>query len=287
MINISFLEVPHTDDKKLKDAMFYTAQPLYKNKDIEFTNLHRMVSSDYRQYSPFKFEENTKKSENWNNESQQLIILDVDDGLSILEAKEAFKEYKYLICTTKSHQVLKKGLKCDRFRIILESDDIPKGEDYFVFTKGLEAKYPFIDKQVNTKTGAFLGSAKCEYWYNEGNLFKCTPIFEKQQYLNQITPVGHKAIIESSNNNDNAEVTELKEALTQETISHILNANGFDVDRNFKLKLREERTPSASISRNGLTKDFGSDFAGDVFSVLMEYRGMTFSQAINEVKKYA
>lgn len=287
MINISFLEVPHTDDKKLKDAMFYTAQPLYKNKDIEFTNLHRMVSSDYRQYSPFKFEENTKKSENWNNESQQLIILDVDDGLSILEAKEAFKEYKYLICTTKSHQVLKKDLKCDRFRIILESDDIPKGEDYFVFTKGLEAKYPFIDKQVNTKTGAFLGSAKCEYWYNEGNLFKCTPIFEKQQYLNQITPVGHKAIIESSNNNDNAEVTELKEALTQETISHILNANGFDVDRNFKLKLREERTPSASISRNGLIKDFGTDFASDIFGVLMEYRGMDFPKAIEEVRKYA
>ena len=286
MINISYMQLPEEESRKLKDVMFYTAKDIYKNIMIDFNKLHRLVKSDYRQYSPFKFEENTKKSENWNNDSQQLLILDIDDGLSILEAKEIFKEYKYLICTTKSHQVEKKGLKCDRFRIILESRDIPKGDDYFIFTKGLESKYPFIDKQVNTKTGAFLGSAKCEYWYNEGNLFECTAIFEKQQYLNNLEPVGFKKISESENNNNNLEVVELKKNLNQETIGHILTANGFEVDRTFKLKLREERTPSTSISRAGLIKDFGTDFCSDVFGVLMEYRNMTFPQAIEEVKKY-
>ena len=74
MINISFLEVPMDADVKLKDAMFYTAQPLYKNRSIPFTQLHRMVASDYRQYSPFKFIGGTKVSENWNNSEQNLLI---------------------------------------------------------------------------------------------------------------------------------------------------------------------------------------------------------------------
>lgn len=286
MINISYLQVPIEDNRKLKDVMFYTAKDLYRNIKIEFTELHKLVKSDYRQYSPFIFKENTKKSENWSNELQQLIILDIDDGLSILEAKEIFKEYQYLICTTKSHLVEKKGLSCDRFRVILQSEDIPKGDDYFVFTRGLENKYPFIDKQVNTKTGAFLGFGGCEYWYNKGKLFKCTDIFEKQKYLDNLKPVGYKKKEDNLNHENNMEVQELKSNLNQERIADILNANGFDVDRNFKLKLREERTPSTSISRDGLVKDFGTDFAGDVFSVLMEYRNMDFKTAVDEVKKY-
>lgn len=287
-INISILEVPLSEkpneDKKLVDSMYLTAEPLYKNITTNFENLHRLVKSDYRQYSPFKFENNTKKSENWNNDLQNLLIMDIDDYLSIVEAKEIFKEYKYLICTTKSHQQDKKGLKCDRFRIILASENIPKGDMYFNFIREIEKKYPFIDKQVNTKTGAFLGFSGCQYWFNEGKLFDCTPYVSIAKARKDIVAA---PIPQSTNNNDNAEVTELKALLTQETISHILNANGFDVDRNFKLKLRDERTPSASISRDGLVKDFGTDFASDVFGVLMEHRGMTFPKAIEEVRKFA
>lgn len=290
MINISYLEVPLEDDKKLKDAMFYTAKPLYKNKDIRFDNLHRMVSSDYRQYSPFLFNERTKKSENWSNDLQQLIILDVDDGLSIAEAKETFKEYKYLICTTKSHQVAKKGLLCDRFRIILESDDIPRGEDYFIFTKGLEAKYPFIDKQVNTKTGAFLGFSDCQYWYNKGSLFKCTPIFEKQQYLNQIVPVGHNITFEPQRNINmdlDLPLEDIKNRLNAEVVAEIVNSCGFDVDRNFKFKYREsERTPSASIRHDGLIKDFGSDLTTDAIGFVQETKKLPFREAVSYVGNF-
>ena len=45
---------------------------------------------------------------------------------SIDKAKEIFKGFKYFICTTKSHQKEKKGLVCDRFRIILPIINFPK-----------------------------------------------------------------------------------------------------------------------------------------------------------------
>lgn len=57
-----------------------------------------------------------------NNESAigvSIIILDVDEGISLAEGLEMFKEFKSLIVTTKSHQILKNGVITDRFRVIL------------------------------------------------------------------------------------------------------------------------------------------------------------------------
>ena len=58
IINISYLNTPlEYDDLKLNENMWITAKPYYKNKNIKFEKLHRMVSSDYRQYSPFLFKD--------------------------------------------------------------------------------------------------------------------------------------------------------------------------------------------------------------------------------------
>ena len=126
-VNISVLEVSlefqgvSTDGKnldldkfhnsKLKERMYITAEPLYKNMDIEFDKLIDIVKSDYRQYSPFVFQYGIKKSDNWKNDNQNVIVFDVDDGLSVEDAKVQFKDYEYLIATTKSHQLEKKRLK--------------------------------------------------------------------------------------------------------------------------------------------------------------------------------
>lgn len=280
MINISCLSVPiDKKNTKLKDAMYLTSQALYESKSIPFKKLHRIVSSDLRQYSPFEFKNAIKKSENWSNENQNILILDIDDGLSIDEAKKIFKDYTYFICTTKSHQQDKKGIICDRFRIILKAINIPKNDEYFKYMRQLELLFPFIDKQVNTKTGAFLGSSNCKYWYNEGISFD----------FNIIKPVQTKEVYivrEAKEHTQNMEVQQIKSLLNQEIIAEILNHNGFEVDRNFKLMLRDERTPSTSISRDGLIKDFGSGWTGDIFSVLMEFKEMSFPNSIDEVRKY-
>lgn len=51
----------------------------------------------------------------------ELIALDADDGKLTLDgARERFKDYIHIIGTTKSHGVVKNGVACDRFRVILK-----------------------------------------------------------------------------------------------------------------------------------------------------------------------
>lgn len=283
MVNISYLEVPiQQGDIKLKDNQYITAEPLYKNIDIDFNELHRMVASDYRQYSPFVFIGNTKLGDNWNNTKQNLIVLDIDDGLSINQAKELFKDYKYFMCTTKSHRIEKKGVMCDRFRVIFESNNIPVGDDYFIMTDFMEIKYPFIDKQVNTKTGAFLGCAGCEYWYNDGKLFDCDSIMSDARRLKRMNE-SKKNKVKTEPRHD-LPIDQIKQSLDRETVSQIVESCGFDVNRQFKFKYREgERTPSASIRHDGYIKDFGSDMAGDVISFVQEVKRISFKDAVSFV----
>lgn len=285
IINISYLNTPlEGDDLKLNENMWITAKPYYKNKNIKFEQLHRMVSSDYRQYSPFFFKDGTKKSENWNNENQNILILDIDDGLTIDKAKEIFKGFKYFICTTKSHQKEKKGLVCDRFRIILPIINNPIGDDYFSYMRNLEKMFSFIDVQVNTKTGAFLGFAKCEYWYNDGDLFdmdilRPVSIKKVEKIINKQMPFNEADIALES----------IKSSLTRETVAEIVNSLGFEVDRNFKFKYRQdERTPSASINNgtNPLIKDFGSDISGDIFYFVQKVNNLNFLESVDYVKRY-
>lgn len=285
IINISYLNTPlESDDLKLNENMWITAKPYYKNKNIKFEQLHRIVSSDYRQYSPFFFKDGTKKSENWNNENQNILILDIDDGLTIDKAKEIFKGFKYFICTTKSHQKEKKGLVCDRFRIILPIINNPIGDDYFSYMRNLEKMFSFIDVQVNTKTGAFLGFAKCEYWYNNGDLFdmdilRPVSIKKVEKIINKQMPFNEADIALES----------IKSSLTRETVAEIVNSLGFEVDRNFKFKYRQdERTPSASINNgtNPLIKDFGSDISGDIFYFVQKVNNLNFLESVDYVKRY-
>jgi len=289
-INISYLEIPLKEQlksryKPLKDQMFYTAYPLYKNVNIEFENLHFLVRSNFRQYSPFTFANATKKSENWSNINQNLIILDVDDGMSIAGAKEMFKDYKYFICTTKSHQQNKKGVTCDRFRVFLYSTNIPIGDDYFIFTKELETTYPFIDKQVNTKTGAFLAYKDCESWTNDGIEFDCKYLLEMGKARQELQTISkQQKTLKKANYSDDLPLQEIKARLDRETVADIVSSCGYEVNSKFKFKYRlDERTPSASIREDGYIKDFGSDLATDVIGFIEEVKNVDFKMAVEIV----
>ncbi len=80
---------------------------------------------------------------------------------------------------------------------------------------------------------------------------------------------------------------ELRQSLNQETVVMILIYIGYDVNRNYKFKLREgESTASASIrndSSNPLIVDFGGDFKGDIISLLQIHQNMTFEAAVQYV----
>jgi len=294
-INISYLDVNIEDaieQKRLKDNMHYTAMPLYKNINIEFNNLHKLCKSDYRQISPFEFKGGIKKSENWNNENQNILILDVDDGLSIVEAKDKFKDNMYLIYTTKSHQIEKKGIKCDRFRIILPAIYVPSGDFYFEVMRKIEDRMPFIDVQVNTKTGAFLGNSNCEYFYNDGKHFdfrKYIDMVENEKSFNsKIAPTNNfkSHTTQKVEYTDSLPIEEIKELLTREVAADIISSLGYEVNRKFMFKYRpDERNPSASISNNinPLIKDFGSDLSCDCIGFVQEVKNCSFREAVEYV----
>lgn len=60
--------------------------------------------------------------------------LDFDDGMTIDEAKVAFKDYLHLMGTTKSHQILKDGERKDRFRVFLRFGVACKNVDNYEAT---------------------------------------------------------------------------------------------------------------------------------------------------------
>ena len=66
-----------------------------------------------------------------NFEEAHTIAFDIDDGLTIEEAKERVKEYKHIIAPSRSHQIEKGGKTVDRFRIVLFlQEPITNAKDY-------------------------------------------------------------------------------------------------------------------------------------------------------------
>ena len=73
---------------------------------------------------------------------------------------------------------------------------------------------------------------------------------------------------------------QIKERLDRETVAELLSFIGYEIQRDFKFKLRpDERTASASINTNGQITDFGSGWSGDIVALLHEQQGHSLPSA--------
>ncbi len=160
----------------------------YKELSVSFDNLFRVVQSDYRLYSAGIFKDNFAKNDNWIG--QDLLILDIDDGLSIDDAKEFFRDYKAMIHTSASHQKNKGGVKCDRYRVI-----IPLTESIFCTIKEYtdtmkfvsQKVFPFIDEKCVDPARIYFGHFDCEVYYlNGNNTFDFNSIMNKVKKIEDI-----------------------------------------------------------------------------------------------------
>jgi len=96
-----------------------------------------------------------------------MIVIDVDGGISLATAQLLLKEYTYLIYTTKRHTD-----KENRFRIVFPISHELKlnAEDFTEFMQNIYAWLPFkVDDQTAQRSRKWL-SHKGEYHYNEGTL---------------------------------------------------------------------------------------------------------------------
>lgn len=77
----------------------------------------------------------------------------------------------------------------------------------------------------------------------------------------------------------------LRSALDRQTVASLLSFIGYEVQRDYKFRLRDEKTASTSISASGYIKDFGSGWGGDFIDLLQEYKGMSFIEAVEYTAK--
>lgn len=144
----------------------------FKKNEGKFENIHKLVCGSYR-YSAGTFLNGYITDENYLRE-QNLFIIDVDDGLTIEDAKGLFSNYTYLIATTKSHQIEKNKITCDRFRLIL-----PTISKFHLEPKVYSEMYMNVlsaigvseaDRKCRNSSRWYYGNPDGEYWYNYGNL---------------------------------------------------------------------------------------------------------------------
>lgn len=165
---------------------------------------------------------------------QNTLWLDFDDGLTIEEAKEKFKDYWYVIYTSMNHQKEKHGLPaCDRFRVVLKvKEPMPKEKERYQDVMQKIALDFGADEACKDFSRYYRGNSEAEIWVNtEGGYFdwsfydkpvkeeqKNTVIVEKPdgEYINGLTDdnlftkVGDELLRASEicqNNRDNALAT--------------------------------------------------------------------------------
>lgn len=96
-------------------------------------------------WSPSTFTTDTRSVANF--KATSLLVLDIDAGCTLDQAKEAFKEHNTAILLSKSHGIEKNGVVADRFRVIipLSQEIVDKGVYEATWLKAQE-RWPFIDR---------------------------------------------------------------------------------------------------------------------------------------------
>lgn len=126
-----------------------------------------------------------------------LIVLDVDGGVSISTVKLLLKDYKFHLYTTKSHD---EENHC--FRVILPTNFElnMSDEEYKEFMQNVYSWLPFkVDEQTNQREKKWL-SWDMQYEYNDGQLFDVLPFIPKTSKNED-----RKKKLETQNDMDNLE----------------------------------------------------------------------------------
>ncbi len=160
----------------------------YREIEVPFEKLFRVVQSDYGTYSAGIFKEDYAKNENWLG--QELLILDIDDGLPITEALELLKNFQAMIHTSASHQKEKGGVRCDRYRVIIPTQEPIDCtvKEYTDTMKYISKKvFPFIDEKCVDPARIYFGHFGCDVFYINGTeKFDFHKYKQKVEKLNDI-----------------------------------------------------------------------------------------------------
>jgi len=136
----------------------------YRNQEVAFDGLHKLTHLANFHWIAHHVLEGHRREENC-IPGFNIVVIDVDEGVSVDTAKLLMQDYKYLLYTTKRHTP-----EVNRFRLILPISHTLKMDalEYKEFMNNVYEWLPFkVDDQTNQRSRKWL-SHNGDYWYNDG-----------------------------------------------------------------------------------------------------------------------
>lgn len=280
-VHISFIKL----NNNIVDS-YHLTKTNWKNKVVNWKDIHKVMSNSKVQYSCYKWKNGYKTYDNFEQELQNCLILDVDSGLSIPQFQKQYKHLTYCLGTTKNHRKLKHGEILDRYRCIIPCINISTNPD--IYFKALELVCDANDTQTLTRTASFLGNDNAIIIYNDAKVLDMYPYNELAELQLQEEEV-NKLIIDQDllPNVSRLNVSTIKENLTFEIVVEVIRSLGYEVNGN-KFRLRsDERTDSATINYRSLNiKDYGDGYSNDLIGLLVDKHGFSFKEALSYINNY-
>ena len=165
--DIEFLEGERLKEVDLEHISCSWSKDLahgYKIATSSFKKLHQLTSGTGFEYCSHQFKDGHRTKDNA-VKGFDLLILDVDNGITIDICKKLLKDYTYLISTTKRNTATN-----NRFRIILPMShrlELDKDE-YTKFMKNVFEWLPFDSDEQTADISRKWQSHAGDYWYNDG-----------------------------------------------------------------------------------------------------------------------
>lgn len=178
-----------TDLDRLRLSWVSTAfegasEGFYPETEVPFDRLDQVVQMENGHWCTHHFVDGRRKKTHA-IKGFNIIVLDIDGTLPLSSARVFFKDYTYMIHTTRHHQISKDGATpADRYRIILPTSHLLKftPEEYCEFMDNIFESLPMIadsdtaSKEINRK---WLANPNAIVETNEGVLFDVLPYIPK------------------------------------------------------------------------------------------------------------
>lgn len=166
---IEFLSGKMTQETDLKKIIISYSNDIvmgYSHREVPFNQLHNLVNRPNLHWV------NHKLKDGYRDEAHcvpgvNLVVLDVENSISVDTAKLLLKDFKYLLHTTKRHTD-----KDHRFRVLLPLSHLLEldAKDFKEFMQNIFDWLPFeVDTMTGQRSRKWL-THKGEYWYNDGEL---------------------------------------------------------------------------------------------------------------------
>lgn len=144
----------------------------YELEEVPFKDLHLLTQAEGMHWTNHGFKNNHRMEENA-LPGFNLVVIDIDDGVTLEAVHELMRDYTFMTYTTKRHSDGQ-----HRFRLILPINYQLKLESdaYKEFMNSLMEWLPFpSDEAANQRSKKWMSHADGEYHYNEGQLLDALP----------------------------------------------------------------------------------------------------------------